>query len=67
MIVCYVPILLQSLCCVTDSVLLGLGGGVGFSVNHNIQFKIVDTPTYTSFENIIMIGYSARPFCDSMC
>ena len=30
---------------------------LGFFVNHNIQFKIVDSPSYTSFENIaIVIG-----------
>ena len=35
----------------------GRGGGVGFFVNHNIQFKIVDSPFFESFENIaITIG-----------
>ena len=35
----------------------GLGGGVSFLVNHNIHFKIVDSPSYKSFENIaITIG-----------
>ena len=32
----------------------GHGGGVGFLVNHNIQFKIVDSPFYESFENIVI-------------
>ena len=32
----------------------GLGGGVGFFVNHNIQFKRVDSPFYESFENIVI-------------
>ena len=37
-----------------------LVGGVGFFVNHNIQFKIVDSPSYKSFENIaITIGFPA--------
>ena len=30
----------------------GRGGGVGLFVNHNIHFKIVDSPFYESFENI---------------
>ena len=35
-------------------------GGVGFFVNHNIHFKIVDSPFYESFENIaITIGSPA--------
>ena len=38
----------------------GLGGGISFFVNHNIQFKIVDSPSYKSFENIaITIGSPA--------
>ena len=32
-----------------------LSGGVGFFVNHNIHFKIVDSPSYKSFENIAII------------
>ena len=35
----------------------GRGGGVGFFVNNNVHFKIVDSPFYESFENIaITIG-----------
>ena len=41
----------------------GLDGGVGFFVNHNIQLKIVESPTYMSFDSIvIVIGSSAGPF-----
>ena len=41
----------------------GFGGGVGFFLNENIKFKILDSPTYTSFENIVIgIGSSTRPF-----
>ena len=41
----------------------GLGGGVGFFLNENIKFKILDSPTYTSFENIVIgIGSSTSPF-----
>ena len=37
----------------------GPGDGVGIFINHNIVFKIVDSPTYvTFFENIVI----ARPF-----
>ena len=39
----------------------GFGGGVGFFLNENIKFKILDSPTYTSFENIV-IGSSTSPF-----
>ena len=41
----------------------GFGGGVGFFLNENIRFKILDSPTYTSFENIVIgIGSSTSPF-----
>ena len=41
----------------------GLGGGVGFFVIENIKFKILDSPTYTSFENLVIdIGSSTSPF-----
>ena len=41
----------------------GFGGGVCFFVNENIKFKILDSPTYTSFENIVIgIGCSTSPF-----
>ena len=41
----------------------GLGGGVGFFLNENIKFKTLDSPTYTSFENIVVaIGSSDSPF-----
>ena len=41
----------------------GFGGGVGFFLNENIKFKILDSPTYTSFENIVIgIGSSTSPF-----
>ena len=33
----------------------GLVGGVGFLVNHNIQFKIVDSPSYKPFENLQLL------------
>ena len=36
----------------------GRGGGVGFFVNHNIHFKIVDSPFYESFENIAITSGS---------
>ena len=40
-----------------------LGGGVGIFVNENIIFKIFDSPTYASFENIVIdIASSASPF-----
>ena len=40
-----------------------LGSGVPFFVDQNIQFKNHDSPTFTSFENtIIVTGSSARPF-----
>ena len=32
----------------------GFGGGVGFLLNENVKFKILDSPTYTSFENIVI-------------
>ena len=39
------------------------GVGVGFFLNENIKFKILDSPTYTSFEDIIIgIGSSTSPF-----
>ena len=39
------------------------GGGVGFFINKAIQFRSVDTPTFSSFENIsIAIGSVAQPF-----
>ena len=38
------------------------GGGVGFFINKAIQFRSVDTPTFSSFENIsIAIGSAAQP------
>ena len=41
----------------------GFGGGVGFFLNENIKFKILDSPTYISFENtVIGIGSSTSPF-----
>ena len=40
----------------------GRGGGVGFFINKAIQFRSVDTPTFSSFENIsIAIGSAAQP------
>ena len=41
----------------------GFGGGVGFFLNENIKFKILDSPTYTSFENIV-IGSCSDDFFD---
>ena len=39
----------------------GRGGGVGFFINKAIQFRSVDTPTFSSFENIsIAIGSVAQ-------
>ena len=41
----------------------GFGGGVGFFVIENIKFKILDSPTYTTFENLVIdIGSSTSPF-----
>ena len=41
----------------------GYRGGVGFFLNENIKFKILDSPTYTSFETIVIgIGSSTSPF-----
>ena len=38
------------------------GGGVGFFINKAIQFRSVDTPTFSSFENISnAIGSAALP------
>ena len=40
----------------------GRAGGVGFFINKAIQFRSVDTPTFSSFENIsIAIGSAAQP------
>ena len=40
----------------------GRGGGVGFFINKAIQFRSVDTPTFSTFENIsIAIGSAAQP------
>ena len=40
----------------------GRGGGVGFFINKAIQFRSVDTPTFSSYENIsIAIGSVAQP------
>ena len=40
----------------------GWGGGVGFFINKAIQFRSVDTPTFSSFENIsLAIGSAAQP------
>ena len=39
------------------------GGGVGFFVIENIKFKILDSPTSTTFENLVIdIGSSTSPF-----
>ena len=39
----------------------GRGGGVGFFINKAIQFRSVDTPTFSSFENVsIAIGSAAQ-------
>ena len=35
--------------------LSGLGGGVGFLVNKSISCKVVDSPSYNSFENIVTL------------
>ena len=49
----YAPVLWNS---------LARGGGVGFFINKAIQFRSVDTPTFSSFENIsIAIGSAAQP------
>ena len=40
----------------------GLGSGVYFFGNQNIQFKIFDGPIYKIFKNIIAIGSFVRPF-----
>ena len=40
----------------------GRGGGVGFFINKTIQFRSLDSPTFSSFENIsIIIGSFAQP------
>ena len=40
----------------------GRGGIVGFFINKAIQFRSVDTPTFSTFENIsIAIGSAAQP------
>ena len=40
----------------------GWGDGVGFFINKAIQFRSVDTPRFSSFENIsIAIGSAAQP------
>ena len=40
----------------------GCGGSVGFFINKAIQFRSLDSPTFSSFENInIAIGSAAQP------
>ena len=40
----------------------GQDGGVGFFINKAIQFRSVDNPTFSSFENIsIAVGSAAQP------
>ena len=63
MIVFFVPSLQLVLNCIIDSVCTALVVDLAFSVNENIKFKIFDSPTYTSVENIVIaIGSLASPF-----
>ena len=55
--------LLLVLHCVIDPVLTASVVGLAFFVIENIKFKILDSPTYTSFENLVIdIGSSTSPF-----